>query len=48
MMAAFERGLWLAVAGCFNKQTTYGQLHSFSGAAECAFATFVPRKGLLS
>jgi hypothetical protein len=26
-MAAFERGLWPVVAGCFNKQATYGQFY---------------------
>jgi hypothetical protein len=48
MLAAFERGLWPGVAGSFNKQTTYGRFYFFSGAAQCALATFVLGKGLLS
>ena len=40
--------IWPGVDGCLSKQTTYGQFYSFSGAVDCAFATFVLGKGLLS
>src|SRR4051812_11829649 len=44
MMTALNRGLWPGVARCLSKQTTYGQFYFFSGATECAFATFVHGK----
>ena len=43
-----NRGLQRGVDGCLSKQTTYGHFYFFSGAMDCAFATFVLGKGLLS
>jgi hypothetical protein len=48
MMAALERGLGPGVDGCLSKRTIYGQYYFLTGAVDCAFATFVLGKGLMS
>jgi hypothetical protein len=48
MLAALERAVWPGVKEYLSKRPAYGEFSFFSGKVVCAFATFVPGKGLLS